>query len=173
MSDPYVICSHLSFSRPDDIPVFEDLSFTVGGGRTGLVAPNGAGKSTLLKLIAGEYRPRGGTVTVDGTLGCPPQSLPLAEVVGVADVIRAIGAIESGDTAEEHLATIGDDRDIEERTRVELDRYGLGDVSLGPAAQLPPHLTPHEPANNPDRVGVGRRLHLSEGRLTETGASPS
>ena len=55
-----IVCSNLSFSWPDDTPVFQDLSFTVGGGRTGLVAPNGAGKSTLLRLIAGEYRPSGG-----------------------------------------------------------------------------------------------------------------
>ena len=46
MSDASVVCSHLSFSWPDDTPVFQDLSFTVGPGRTGLVAPNGAGKST-------------------------------------------------------------------------------------------------------------------------------
>lgn len=52
-----IVCSHLSFSWPDDTPVFEDLSFTVGAGRTGLVAPNGAGKSTLLRLIAGQLRP--------------------------------------------------------------------------------------------------------------------
>ena len=57
MSDAFIVCSNLSFSWPDDTPVFQDLSFTVGGGRTGLVAPNGAGKSTLLKLIAGELRP--------------------------------------------------------------------------------------------------------------------
>ncbi|MEU7406653.1 ATP-binding cassette domain-containing protein, partial [Streptomyces sp. NPDC044948] len=57
MSDAAVRCSDLSFSWPDDTPVFENLSFTVGVGRTGLVAPNGAGKSTLLKLIAGELRP--------------------------------------------------------------------------------------------------------------------
>lgn len=135
MSDAYVICSHLSVSRPDDTPVFERLSFTVGGGRTGPVAPNGAGRSTLLELIAGECRPRGGTVTVDGTPGHPPQSLPpaadltVAVAMGVADIIRAIDAIESGDTAEEPFATIGDFRDIEERTRVEPDRPGPGDVS--------------------------------------------
>ena len=58
MSDASVVCSHLSFSWPDDTPVFQDLSFTVGPGRTGLVAPNGAGKSTLLRLIAGELQPR-------------------------------------------------------------------------------------------------------------------
>ncbi|WUD71346.1 ATP-binding cassette domain-containing protein [Streptomyces sp. NBC_00510] len=182
MSDAYVICSHLSFSWPDDTPVFEDLSFTVGGGRTGLVAPNGAGKSTLLKLIAGEHRPRGGTVTVNGTLGYLPQSLPLAgdltvaEVMGVAAVIRAIDAIESGDTAEEHFTTIGDDWDIEERTRVELDRLGLGDVSLarplrtlsggrivslGLAAQLlkrPDVLLLDEPTNNLD-IDARRALY--------------
>ncbi|MDP9842710.1 ribosomal protection-like ABC-F family protein [Streptosporangium lutulentum] len=174
MSDAFVICSNLSFSWPDDTPVFQDLSFTVGGGRTGLVAPNGAGKSTLLKLIAGEYRPGGGTVSVRGVLGYLPQSLPLAghltvaEVLGIAPVIRALDAIESGDAREEHFTTIGNDWDIEERTRAQLDRLGLGDVlltrrlstlsggqvvSLGLAAQLlkqPDVLLLDEPTNNLD-----------------------
>ena len=52
MSDASIVCSNLSFCWPDDTPLFTDLSFTVGAGRTGLVAPNGAGKSTLLRLIA-------------------------------------------------------------------------------------------------------------------------
>ncbi|WP_309054363.1 ABC-F family ATP-binding cassette domain-containing protein [Streptomyces sp.] len=174
MSYPAVVCSHLSFSWPDDTPVFEDLSFTVGPGRTGLVAPNGSGKTTLLKLIAGELRPRQGSVTVEGTLGHLPQNLPLtkdltvAQVLGVADVIRAIDAVEAGDVAEEHFTTIGDDWDIEERTRAQLDRLGLGDlaldrvlrtlsggqiVSLGLAAQLlkrPDVLLLDEPTNNLD-----------------------
>ncbi|MEU6430902.1 ABC-F family ATP-binding cassette domain-containing protein [Microbispora sp. NPDC046973] len=182
MSDAFIICSGLSFSWPDDTPVFSDLSFTVGGGRTGLVAPNGAGKSTLLKLIAGEYRPRGGSVSVSGVLGYLPQSLPLtgdltvAEVLGIAPVIAALDAIESGDAAEEHFATIGNDWDIEERTRAQLDRLGLGDlafgrtlgtlsggqvVSLGLAAQLlkrPDVLLLDEPTNNLD-LGARRRLY--------------
>ncbi|WP_245872117.1 ATP-binding cassette domain-containing protein, partial [Streptomyces alboverticillatus] len=93
-SNACVVCSNLSFSWPDDTPVFEDLSFSLGGGRTGLVAPNGSGKSTLLKVIAGELRPRAGSVSVAGTLGYLPQSLPLtsdltvAEVLGIASVIR-------------------------------------------------------------------------------------
>ncbi|MEU6847609.1 ribosomal protection-like ABC-F family protein [Streptomyces sp. NPDC046716] len=174
MSDASIVCSNLSFAWPDDTPVFQDLSFTVAPGRTGLVAPNGSGKSTLLKLIAGELKPTAGSVSVDGTLGYLPQSLPLtsgltvSEVLGVAPVIRAIDAVESGDVGEEHFTTIGDDWDIEERTRAQLDRLGLAGlaldrslstlsggqvVSLGLAAQLlkrPDVLLLDEPTNNLD-----------------------
>ncbi|GAA4626363.1 ABC-F family ATP-binding cassette domain-containing protein [Actinoallomurus vinaceus] len=182
MSDAFIVCSHLSFSWPDDTPVFTDLSFTVGGGRTGLVAPNGSGKSTLLKLIAGVYRPTAGSVSVSGVLGHLPQDLPMAgertvaEVLGIAPVIRAIDAIESGDADEEHFATIGNDWDIEERTRAQLDRLGLGGVSLtqrlstlsggqvvslGIAGQLlrrPDVLLLDEPTNNLD-VDARHRLY--------------
>ncbi|KMS92635.1 MULTISPECIES: ribosomal protection-like ABC-F family protein [Streptomyces] len=182
MSDAAVVCSNLSFAWPDDTPVFHDLSFTVTTGRTGLVAPNGSGKSTLLKLIAGELKPATGSVSVAGTLGYLPQSLPLtgnltvAEVLGVAAVIRAIDAVESGDVSEEHFTTIGDDWDIEERTRAQLDRLGLADltldrslstlsggqvVSLGLAAQLlkrPDVLLLDEPTNNLD-LEARRKLY--------------
>ncbi|MET8338318.1 ribosomal protection-like ABC-F family protein [Streptosporangium canum] len=174
MSDALIVVSNLSFSWPDDTPVFEDLSFTIPAGRTGLVAPNGAGKSTLLRLIAGALRPAAGSVTVEGVLGYLPQTLPLvgdltvAEVLEIAPVIRALNAIESGDASEEHFTTIGNDWDIEERTRAQLDRLGLGDVSLtrrlhtlsggqvvslGLAAQLlkrPDVLLLDEPTNNLD-----------------------
>ncbi|KJS52597.1 ABC transporter [Streptomyces rubellomurinus subsp. indigoferus] len=174
MSDAAVVCSNVSFAWPDDTPVFHDLSFTVPAGRTGLVAPNGSGKSTLLKLIAGELRPATGSVTVTGRLGHLRQSLPLsadltvAEVLDVAGIIRAIDAVESGDVDERHFTTIGDDWDIEERTRAQLDRLGLTGltldrslstlsggqiVSLGLAAQLlkrPDVLLLDEPTNNLD-----------------------
>ncbi|MFI2608904.1 ribosomal protection-like ABC-F family protein [Kitasatospora sp. NPDC018619] len=182
MSDAAVVCSNLSFAWPDDTPVFHDLSFTVPAGRTGLVAPNGAGKSTLLKLIAGELKPATGSVTVTGRLGYLRQSLPLAsgltvaEVLDVAGIIRAIDAVESGDVDERHFTTIGDDWDIEERTRAQLDRLGLTDltldrslstlsggqiVSLGLAAQLlkrPDVLLLDEPTNNLD-AEARHKLH--------------
>ncbi|MBP2474329.1 ATPase subunit of ABC transporter with duplicated ATPase domains [Crossiella equi] len=182
MSKNSVVVSNLSFAWPDDTPVFTDLSFAVGPGRTGLVAPNGAGKSTLLRLIAGDLAPASGSVTVTGELGYLPQDLPLtgeptvAEVLGIAEVVRALAAIESGDTAEEHFAVVGSDWDVEERARVELDRLGLGDValdrelgtlsggqvvSLGLAAQLlrqPDVLLLDEPTNNLDRAARAR-LH--------------
>jgi ATPase subunit of ABC transporter with duplicated ATPase domains len=175
-----IACSHLFFSWPDETPLFTGLSFTVGDGRTGLVAPNGAGKSTLLKLIAGECRPTAGTIAVDGTVGYLPQSLPfvaersVADVLGVAPVLDALEALGAGDADEDVFTAIGDDWDIGERTRAQLDRLGLGHialdrrlgslsggevVSLGLAAQLlkrPDVLLLDEPTNNLD--GDARRL---------------
>ncbi|WP_333776954.1 ribosomal protection-like ABC-F family protein [Streptomyces sp. IBSBF 3136] len=177
-----IVCSSLSFAWPDDTPVLQDLSFALPAGRTGLVAPNGSGKSTLLKLIAGDLRPTSGSLAVNGTLGHLPQSLPLtgdltvAEVLGVAAVIRALDAVESGDVSDEHFTAIGDDWDIEERTRAQLDRLGLADltldrslstlsggqvVSLGLAAQLlrrPDVLLLDEPTNNLD-LQARRKLY--------------
>ncbi|WP_040834988.1 ABC-F family ATP-binding cassette domain-containing protein [Nocardia brevicatena] len=176
MPDAYIVCSNLSFSWPDDTPVFTDLSFGVPAGRTGLVAPNGAGKSTLLRLIAGDLRPPSGSVAVSGVLGYLPQTLPLtgemtvAQLLGIAPVLAALDAVESGDTSEEHFTTIGSEWDIEERTRAQLDRLGVGElsfarrlhtlsggqiVSLGLAAQLlrrPDVLLLDEPTNNLDLV---------------------
>ena len=44
-----------------------DIDLTVEAGRTlGVIGANGSGKSTLLKLIAGIYRPDGGTLRVRG-----------------------------------------------------------------------------------------------------------
>ncbi len=182
MSDAFVVVSALSFTWPDDTPVFDDLSFTVPGGRTGLVAPNGAGKSTLLKLIAGELRPVSGSVSAQGILGYLPQTLPLtadldvAEVLGIAPQLAALSAIESGDASEEHFTTIGNDWDIEERTCAQLDRLGLDGISLdrslrtlsggqiislGLAAQLlkrPDILLLDEPTNNLD-LDARRKLY--------------
>lgn len=76
MSDASVICSQLSFSWPDDTPVFAGLSCTVGAGRTGLVAPNGSGKSTLLRLLTGELAlDRGYIKRADGRIAALSQRL--------------------------------------------------------------------------------------------------
>ncbi|MGE0215554.1 ABC-F family ATP-binding cassette domain-containing protein [Mycolicibacterium sp.] len=177
---PSVTCSHLSFSWPDDTPLFTDLSLHIGAGRTGLVAPNGAGKSTLLRLIAGALPPAHGTVSVDGVVGYLPQTLPLldgrtvAELLGVAEVLAALDALAAGDASEAVFTAIGEDWDIEERTRAQLDRLGLGHlgldrslrslsggevVSLGLAQELlrrPDVLLLDEPTNNLDAAARQR-----------------
>lgn len=136
---PSIVFSHVSFSWPDETPLFTDLSFTVGPGRTGLVAPNGAGKSTVLRLAAGDIAPTAGSVSADGTVGHLSQTLPLldgradrtvADLLGIADVLTALDALTDGDSRDEVFTAIGDDWDVEDRAHAQLDRLGLGHVGL-------------------------------------------
>ncbi len=183
-----VVCSHLSFSWPDDVELFSDLSFSVGPGRTGLVAPNGAGKSTLLKLIAGEYRPSAGTVTVDGAVGYLPQSLPFTADLTVAAVLgwprcsthwRRWPTVTPARTCSPPSAMTGTSKNGPAPSwtgsgfdGLALDRRlgtlsGGEVVSLGLAAQLlkrPAVLLLDEPTNNLDN-GARHRLYDAIGQL--------
>ncbi|TMC77775.1 MAG: energy-dependent translational throttle protein EttA [Chloroflexi bacterium] len=49
--------------------LFDDLSFSLPrGGIVGIIGPNGAGKTTLFRLITGEEKPDGGSLTVGETV---------------------------------------------------------------------------------------------------------
>ncbi|MFJ4822742.1 ABC-F type ribosomal protection protein LmrC [Streptomyces bacillaris] len=185
MADASIVCTNLSFSWPDETPVFDSLSFALGPGRCGLVGHNGAGKSTLLRLAVGELTPSAGSITPQGHVGYLPQSLPLIdgtvdEALEIAPIRAALHAIESGDVDEAHFTAVGDHWDIEERTTIVLDRLGLGDVSLdrplrslsggqvlaiGLAAQLlkrPDVLILDEPTNNLDLAARQRLYQVVE-----------
>jgi ATPase subunit of ABC transporter with duplicated ATPase domains len=132
----HITCQGLTFSWPNGTPLFAGLDLAVGPGRTGLIGLNGTGKSTLLRLIAGELRPTAGTVRVSGEIGYLPQNLTLdttqrvAQVLGIDRIRAALHAIEAGDPDEAHFTAVGDDWDIEERTRATLDQLGLTHIGL-------------------------------------------
>jgi ATPase subunit of ABC transporter with duplicated ATPase domains len=180
---PAIVLSRVSFTWPDDgTTMLTRLDATFGTGRTGLIGQNGSGKSTLLRLVAGELKPQGGSISVTGTVGYLPQSLPLgtartvADLLGITEIRRALHAIERGEATEENFAEVGDDWDIEERSLAELDRLGLGGIDLdrtvgtlsggetimaGLAARLlrrPDVLLLDEPTNNLD-LRARRRLY--------------
>ena len=175
----FATVTDLRFAWPDGTVVFDGLELAVGPGRHGLVGRNGSGKSTLLRLLAGQLAPQRGSVRCAGTVGYLPQDLTLRvdarvdEVLGIADVRRALRALESGDVSEQVYATIGTQWDVEDRAEAWLGRLGLdvgldrrvGEVSggeavlLGLAAQLirdPDVLLLDEPTNNLDRAARQR-----------------
>ncbi|MET7457295.1 ABC-F family ATP-binding cassette domain-containing protein [Streptomyces sp. NPDC005574] len=131
-----ITCTSLSFAWPDGTGVLDGLDVAFGPGRTGLVGVNGSGKSTLLRLVAGELAPADGTVRVAGEVGHLPQNVTLDtalrvdEALGIAARRTALHAIETGDVAEEHFETVGDDWDVEERALATLGELGLGHIEL-------------------------------------------
>jgi ATPase subunit of ABC transporter with duplicated ATPase domains len=138
-----IVTTGLSFAWPDGTVVFDHLDLAIGPGTTGLIGTNGSGKTTLLRLIAGELRPRSGTVRADGDVGYLPQNLALdvqatvAGLLGVTAIRRALHAIEAGSVDEADFAAVGDDWDIEERVAAELSRLSLGHLDLdAPVGQL-------------------------------------
>jgi simple sugar transport system ATP-binding protein len=49
------------------IHALEDVSLTLNGGEVlGLMGDNGAGKSTLVKIVAGNFRPNNGKISIEG-----------------------------------------------------------------------------------------------------------
>ena len=169
-----VTCRSLCFAWPDGVPVLSGLDVTFESGRTGLIGRNGSGKSTLLRIIAGELTPGAGIVNVSGDTAYLPQQLPLdttrtvADLLGIAERVRALRAVAAGTAAGSDFAIIGDDWDVEDRAQATLGRLGLpteldrtvGTVSGGEAMLMgvagllvrrAPVTLLDEPTNNLDR----------------------
>ncbi|MCX4097133.1 ABC-F family ATP-binding cassette domain-containing protein [Nocardia sp. alder85J] len=175
-----ITVQNLTFEWPDGTVALSGIDGTLTTGRTGLVGRNGAGKSTLLRLIAGILTPTSGRIDTTGAVGYLPQTLTLrrattvAQLLGVADKLAALRAIESGATATEHFDTIGDDWDIEARAAEALHDIGFGVADLDRAVggisggeavliaitglriQRTPVTLLDEPTNNLDRETRGR-----------------
>jgi ABC transporter ATM len=76
---------NVSFGYHPDRPIFQNLSFTVPGGKkVAIVGPSGCGKSTVFKLIYRFYDPNSGRILID------EQDV---EGVQMESVRRAIGVV--------------------------------------------------------------------------------
>lgn len=126
----------LGFVWPDGTVALEHLDAAFTTGSTGVVGDNGSGKSTLLRLIAGDLVATTGRVLTAGDVSYLPQTLTLdvhtsiAEVLGVADKLAALRAIESGSTSEHHFDVLGEDWDVEQRAGEALAAIGFGADAL-------------------------------------------
>ena len=130
---------HLS-KRFGGVTAVHDVSFELSAGEAiAVIGPNGAGKSTLLKALAGEHRPSGGAVYLDGLRldRLPAHAVPRHGVVLAHQIPRPFGAL----TVRENLlvaaqARSGGRRDLADRVDAVLERCGLADKRSRPARTL-------------------------------------
>ena len=109
--------AHLEYYLPDGRALLGDVSFRVGEGSVvALVGPNGAGKTTLLRLISGELKPHGGSVTVTGGLGVMRQFVgSVRDETTVRDLLVSVAqpgikqAAKAVDAAEHGIMTVDDE----------------------------------------------------------------
>ncbi|MBE7486380.1 MAG: ABC-F family ATP-binding cassette domain-containing protein [Polyangiaceae bacterium] len=67
---PRLCCDRLTFGFSETSPLFENVSFVLPAGLTGLVGENGAGKTSLLRLMSAELRPTSGTLRLEPPGAC-------------------------------------------------------------------------------------------------------
>jgi sulfate-transporting ATPase len=68
LGDVVVEARHVKKGYGDNL-LIEDLDFTLPrGGIVGVIGPNGAGKTTLFRMITGQEKPDGGTLTIGETV---------------------------------------------------------------------------------------------------------
>ena len=174
-----VTFNKVSFTWPNGATCLKDISGTFSAPLTGLIGDNGSGKSTLLKLILGEYSPTSGHIEVPDNIGYLPQDLGLktsstiADVFGITEILQAIEQVESGKYSEKLLAIIGEDWDIEEKTRGNIGKLdvhrSIGTLSGGEAvtvalsavyAKNPDVVLLDEPTNNLDSAAKKKLIEL-------------
>ncbi|MER5518466.1 ATP-binding cassette domain-containing protein [Streptomyces sp. NPDC002763] len=109
--------SHLEYYLPDGRVLLGDVSFRVGEGAVAaLVGANGAGKTTLLRLLSGELKPHGGTVTSSGGVGVMRQFVgSVRDETTVRDLLVSVAppriqqTARAVDAAETLMMTVDDE----------------------------------------------------------------
>lgn len=175
---PVLLTQQLSFQLDTGEWLFEDINFSLNHRLTGLVGRNGVGKSVFFSLLLGKLAPTRGHVTRQGKIAYYSQlpsellgtALSIAQYLGVSEKISALKAIELGSCEPKHFEVIGEDWDVETRTKQllttlrispDLDAY-CHTLSGGQMALLQLHqlfesdadiLLLDEPSNHLDREG--------------------
>lgn len=126
--------------RFSGLQAVDGVSFAVPHGAiVGLIGPNGAGKTTIFNLIAGVFRPDGGTIRLDGhdITGLRPDRICAAGIGRTFQLVRPFGALTVLDNvmvgAFKQAASPAAAR---RRAMDVLQRLGLADKATAVAASL-------------------------------------
>ena len=154
MTQPQLICSHLT-KRFGDTVVVNDLSFELQAGEClGVIGPNGAGKTTTFRMCLGLSTADSGSISVFG-LPMPEETLAIKARLGV---VSQFDSLDPDFTCSENLMVYG--------------RY-FGMASADIQARIPSLLSfaalPHKADAKPGELsgGMKRRLSLARALIND------
>ena len=115
----YLYTQSLAYQFIDGKQLFENLSFSINAGITGLVGRNGCGKSVLVKILTGQIKATEGSYTFsgNGTVGYLSQlsmnqfepSYCIAQHLGIAEKLTALSNVANGSCLQSDFDLIADD----------------------------------------------------------------
>src|SRR5579884_3770840 len=129
----------VSLRTPDGRSLLDNLTFSLGRERVGLVGRNGVGKTTLLRAALGEIQPASGAVRIAGRAAAlrqsfaPPPGAALADLLAIAQPLARLARIEAGAASPNDLEAA--DWTLAARLEAVLARVGLAGVDLDQPAE--------------------------------------
>lgn len=128
---------YCSYSQLAGFPDLEaEAKLSLPGGISALIGRNGTGKTRLIRLLLGQEDWPEATVKRNGAMGylpqtsVPPEGVSIREHLGVADILTAFHALESGSGSEQDLEVLADRWSIVSDVETALARLGLSDIDL-------------------------------------------
>ncbi|MFZ1788269.1 MAG: ABC-F family ATP-binding cassette domain-containing protein [Saprospiraceae bacterium] len=132
-----LILQNISYTHPNKNLLFDNINLTVNPHeKIALIGNNGSGKSTLLKIIAHEFQPLNGQISVNTRPYLVPQiygqfnDLTIGQALNVETTIHALHEILNGNVSEENYTILADDWSIEERCSEALKYWQLNNLCL-------------------------------------------
>lgn len=142
MTSTHLILKEISYVLPDGRTLFANLHEQFDTRATGLVGRNGVGKTVLARILAGQLQPTSGLCQRSGSVHylaqqvAHPDNSTVADLAGVQHTLAALARIESGSTTPEDFETVGDQWDMPNRLRYELERNGLNHLEAETPASI-------------------------------------
>jgi len=131
-----IILKNISYTIPNGIKIFDELSFSFNPVLTGLIGKNGIGKSTLAKIIDKQIIPESGNVEVLGKVKYLPQNFSeltgktVADVFLIKEKYDALKRLEEGRGSKRDLLILDDDWELESRIDAVKEKMKISHIDL-------------------------------------------